>query len=87
MLDTTDSLIRRAMSLIAKRRMTKMSPEKRQQVASIGGKAWWDSLTDQERRERIDRIQKARKEKRAENAKMATSKPAQKTRTKSRKRT
>jgi hypothetical protein len=75
------------MSLIAKRRMAKMSPEKRRQIAGKGGKAWWDSLTDRERRERIDRIQKARKEKRAQKAKAAESKPAKKTRAKSRKRT
>jgi hypothetical protein len=74
------------MSLIAKRRMAKMSPEKRQQIAGKGGKAWWDSLTDEQRRERIDRIQKARKEKRALEAKAAESKPAPKARAKSRKR-
>jgi hypothetical protein len=86
MSDTADSLISRAMSLIAKHRMAKMSPEKRQQIAGQGGKAWWNSLTDEERRERIDRIQKARKEKRAQKAKAAESKPAQKTRAKSRRR-
>jgi hypothetical protein len=74
MSDQADSLISRAMSLIAKRRMAKMSPEKRQQIARKGGKAWWDSLTDEEKRERIDRIQKARKEKRGQKAKVVASK-------------
>jgi hypothetical protein len=82
-----DSLISRAMSLIAKRRMAKMSPEKRQQIAGKGGKAWWDSLTGEERRERIDRIQKARKEKRAQKAKAVESTPGAKARAKAGKRT
>jgi hypothetical protein len=79
----SDSLISKAMSLIAKRRMAKMSPEERQQIAGKGGKAWWNSLTDDERRERIDRIQKARRENRAQTAKAAEGKPTPKVRAKS----
>jgi hypothetical protein len=86
MSDTTDSLISRAMSLIAKRRMAKMTPEKRQQIAGKGGKAWWDKLSEQERRAAIDRIQKARKKKRAQKAKAQESKSAPKPRAKSSKR-
>jgi beta-phosphoglucomutase-like phosphatase (HAD superfamily) len=83
----SDSLIRRAMSLIAKRRMVKMSPEERQQIAGKGGKAWWDSLTAEEKRERVERLQKARRKKRAKKAKAKESKTALKPRAKSRKRT
>jgi hypothetical protein len=79
----SDSLISKAMSLIAKRRMAKMTPKERQLIAGKGGKAWWNSLTDDEKRERIDRIQKARKENRAQAAKAAEGKPATKVRAKS----
>jgi len=59
-----DSLISRAMRQIAKRRMQKLSPEQRQKIASKGGKAWWDKLSEGERREAIERIQEARRRKR-----------------------
>ena len=65
----SDSLISRAMREIAKRRAEKLTPEKRRQIAGKGGKAWWDSLTEEERRKAIDRIQKARRNKRAKKAK------------------
>ncbi len=74
----TDSLISRAMSLIAKRRMEKLSPERRQQIAGKGGKAWWNSLTEEERRKAIARIQKARRKKRAQKAKPEEKKTARK---------
>lgn len=76
MSDKTDSLISRAMSLIAKRRMEKLSPEKRQQIAGKGGKAWWDSLTEEGRRKAIEKIQKARKKTRAQKAKAGETKNA-----------
>jgi Stress-induced bacterial acidophilic repeat motif len=60
-----DSLISRAMREIAKRRMEKLNPEQRQEIARKGGKAWWDKLSEEERRIAIERIQKARKKKRA----------------------
>lgn len=83
--DATDSLISRAMSVIAKRRMETMSPEKRQQIAGKGGKAWWGSLTEEERRKAIDRIQKARRKTRTQKTKANESKTAPKPRKKSRK--
>jgi hypothetical protein len=73
------------MSLIAKRRMAKMSPEKRQQIAGKGGKAWWDSLSDEERRKAIERIQKARRKTGAGKAKANESKAAPDPRAKPRK--
>ena len=82
-----DSLISRAMSAIAKRRMEKLSPEKRQEIARKGGNALWEKMTKEERRETIDRIQKARKQKRAQRAKSAESKTTSNARSKSRKRT
>ena len=66
----SDTLISRAMSLIAKRRMAKMTREKRQQIAGKGGKAWWDSLSEEERRKVIERIQKGRRKQRAEKKKL-----------------
>jgi hypothetical protein len=65
----SDSLISRAMREIAKRRMEKLSADQRQKIAGKGGKAWWDSLTQEERQKAIERIQKARREKRAQQAK------------------
>jgi len=58
-----DSLISRAMSLLAKRRMTRMTATQRKEIAAKGGRAWWDKLTEVERRRAIERIQKARKDK------------------------
>jgi len=54
------------MRQIAKRRMEKLSPERRRQIAGKGGKAWWDKLTDEEKRRAIERLQKARRQKRRE---------------------
>jgi hypothetical protein len=56
-----DSLISRAMREIAKRRMQKMTPEQRQNIASKGGRTWWDNLSEEQRRSAIERIQEARK--------------------------
>jgi hypothetical protein len=60
----SDSLISRAMRQIAKRRMEKLSPEQRQEIAGKGGKAWWNKLSEEERRTAIERIQKARRHQR-----------------------
>jgi hypothetical protein len=83
----SDSLISRAMRQIAMRRMEKLSPEKRQQIARKGGNALWEKLSAEERREAIERIQKARKDKRAQKAKAEESKTAPEPPAKSRKRT
>jgi hypothetical protein len=58
----SDSLISRAMREIAKRRMEKLTPVQRQKIASKGGKAWWDNLSEEEKRSAIERIQTARKQ-------------------------
>jgi hypothetical protein len=70
----SDSLISRAMRQIAKRRMEKLSPEQRQEIAGKGGKAWWDKLSEEERRAAIERIQKARRHRRQEVAQPRQSK-------------
>jgi hypothetical protein len=48
--------------------MEKLSPEQRQEIAGKGGRAWWDKLTEEEKRKAIERIQKARKQKRVQIA-------------------
>jgi hypothetical protein len=53
----------RAASELAKRRAKKLSPERRQEIARQGGRAWWDGLSDKERAKAIARMQKGRKRK------------------------
>jgi hypothetical protein len=61
------SLIREAMREISRRRMTKLTPKQRQEIARKGGQARWNALTKTEQRTLIQRMVDARKKKRKEN--------------------
>ncbi|HVN89188.1 MAG TPA: hypothetical protein VMT61_05185 [Candidatus Binataceae bacterium] len=54
--------------------MEKLSPEQRQEIAGKGGKAWWDKLSEEEKRAAIERIQKARRHRRQEGTQPPQSK-------------
>lgn len=62
------------MRQIAKRRMEKLSPKQRQEIAGKGGRAWWDKMSEEERRAAIERMQRGRRQQRQEGTQTAPAK-------------
>jgi len=65
----TQEIIRRAMAEMGRRRGKKLPPERRREIASMGGKSSWADLTPEERSVEMKRRAKVRKRKRAPKAK------------------
>jgi hypothetical protein len=65
----TKEIIRRAMAELAHRRAKKLTPERRQEISSMGGKSSWASLTPEQRSVEMKRRAKVRKRNRARKKK------------------
>ncbi len=72
----TKEIIRRAMAELAHRRAKKLTPERRQEISSMGGKSSWADLSPEERSAEMKRRAVVRKRNRAKRPK------ARKTKTK-----
>jgi hypothetical protein len=65
----TKEIIRRAMAELAHRRAKKLTPERRQEISSMGGSSSWAHLTPDERSVEMKRRAKVRKRNRVRKKK------------------
>jgi hypothetical protein len=65
----TKEIIRRAMAELAHRRAKKLTPERRQEISSMGGRSSWANLTPEQRSVEMKRRAKVRKRNRARKSK------------------